>query len=176
MYCVGAYEGRLRDLIHLFKYDKIESLGAPLGAFLRTGYPRQVQFDVLVPMPIHRSRMWERGFNQAEILARHLRATSGLEVQSLLRRRKKTARQAGLSSKERRLNVRDAFVVTNARRVQGKRILLVDDVLTTGASANACALTLKRAGASSVAILALARADRRIGAGPEAAIALPQFV
>jgi ComF family protein len=176
MYCVGAYEGRLRDLIHLFKYEGMERLGKPLGTFLRTGYPREVAFDSLVPMPIHRRRMRERGFNQAEVLANQLKSISGLSVEKLIERRKYTVKQAGLSGKERRKNVSDAFHVSSAPRVHGKRILLIDDVLTTGASANACALSLKRAGASYVAILALARADRRIGAGPEAAIAMSQFV
>lgn len=176
LYCVGAYEGRLRQLIHLFKYDRMERLGKPLGAFLRTGYPREITFDSIVPMPIHRRRLRERGFNQAEVLANQLKSFAQLPVEKLVLRRKHTAKQAGLSGKERRVNVRDAFRIPNAAKVAGKRILLIDDVLTTGASANACALTLKGAGASSVAILALARADRRIGAGPEAAIALKQFV
>jgi len=176
MYCVGAYEGRLRELIHLFKYDSIEPLSKPLGNFLRSGFPREAAFDCMVPMPIHFRRRRERGFNQAELLALQLTTLSRLPVQKLIARSRYTPKQAGLSGKERRANVRDAFRVADASRVKGKRILLIDDVLTTGASANACALTLKRAGASSVAILVLARADRRIGSGPEAAIALSQFV
>lgn len=176
MYCVGAYEGRLRLLIQLFKYESMERLGKPLGTLLRSGYPRELSFDCLVPMPIHRRRRRERGFNQAEVLASQLTQISQLPVEDLVVRHRHTAKQAGLSGKERRKNVNDAFGVPNPGRVRGKRILLIDDVLTTGASANACALTLKRAGASFVAILALARADRRIGAGPEAAIALSQFV
>ncbi len=175
MYCAGAYDGRLRDLIQLFKYNGYESLRKPLGAFLSQCYPHGVTFDVLVPMPIHPAREAERGFNQAEALAEELKSISGLRVERLVARHKKTEKQAGLSSRERRLNVRDAFAVPDARRVRGKRILLIDDVLTTGASANSCALALKKAGASTVALLALARADRRIGAGPEAAIALSQF-
>lgn len=176
MYCVGAYEGRLRQLIHLFKYESMERLGKPLGTFLRSGYPRELAFDCLVAMPIHRRRRRERGFNQAEVLALQLTHLSQLRVEKLVERRRHTAKQAGLSAKERRKNVNDAFRVPNPDQVRGKRILLIDDVLTTGASANACALTLKRAGASFVAILALARADRRIGAGSEAAIALSKFV
>jgi competence protein ComFC len=176
MYCVGAYEGRLRELIHLFKYESMERLGEPLGNFLRSGYPREVDFDALVPMPIHRKRRTERGFNQSEVLCEALLPLSRIPMERLLERSRHTPRQAGLSGKERRKNVRDAFRVPHPDRVRGKRILLIDDVLTTGASANACALTLKRAGALSVAILALARADRRIGAGPEAAIATSQFV
>lgn len=176
MYCVGAYEGRLRELIHLFKYEPMERLGKPLGDFLRHGFPSEIQLDCLVPMPIHRRRLSERGFNQSAILASRLSKFSLLPVENVLIRHKDTPPMAGLTGKQRRANVAGAFQVPDAKRVLGKRILLIDDVLTTGASANACALTLKRAGASSVAILALARADRRIGAGPEAAIALSQFV
>ena len=176
MYCVGAYEGRLRELIHLFKYESMERLGKPLGAFLRTGLPREAVFDLMTPMPIHPRRRRERGFNQAEVLALEVAKVSQLPLRTLVKRRRNTARQAGLTGKQRRMNVNGAFSVTNPELIRGKRILLVDDVLTTGASANACALTLKRAGASYVAILALARADRRIGGGPEAAIALSQFV
>lgn len=176
MYAVGAYSGRLRDLIQLFKYSNMPSLAKPLGEFLRTGYPRGIQFDALVPMPIHPSRLRERGYNQAELLARSLEPITNLSIERLVDRTKKTEKQAGLTPRQRRLNVQNAFHVPDALLVRGKRVLLVDDVLTTGASANACALALKQAGASSVALLALARADRRIGAGPEAAMVLSQFV
>jgi ComF family protein len=154
----------------------MQRLGAPLGQFLRSGYPREAVFDAIVPMPIHFWRYQERGFNQAEVLALAIAPLSGLPVEAFVKRVKNTSRQAGLSARQRRLNVRDAFAVANPELVRGKRILLIDDVLTTGASANACALALKKAGASTVALLALARADRRIGMGPEAASALLQFV
>jgi ComF family protein len=176
MYCVGCYEGRLRELIHFFKYEPMAPLAKPLGKFLRSGFPRELEFHCMVPMPIHKKRYLERGFNQAELLADELKDYTMLPVEQLVVRTRYTQKQAGLTGKQRRENVKDAFEVPNASQVAGKRILLIDDVLTTGASANACAQVLKKAGASSVAILALARADRRIGAGPEAAIALSQFV
>lgn len=177
MYCVGVYDGRLRTLIQLYKYGPMERLGEPLGEFLRTGYPREVRFDAMVPMPIHGKRLRERGFNQAEKLAEALMDVAPMPLERRwVIRHKNTQRQAGLSGKERRQNVKDAFRAPKPEALRGKRILLIDDVLTTGASANACASTLKRAGASYVAILALARADRRIGGGPEAAIAVSQFV
>jgi ComF family protein len=173
---VGGYSGRLRDLILLFKYEQMRSLAKPLGQFLRQGYPREAQFDLLAPMPLHWRRLRERGFNQAELLAEQLAPLSGLPVVNAVRRVKHTPRQAGLTGKQRRANVKGAFMVPKPALVSGKRVLLVDDVLTTGASANSCAQALKEAGASTVAILALARADRRFGAGPEAAQALRQFV
>jgi ComF family protein len=176
LYCVGGYSGRLRDLILLFKYEQMRPLAKPLGDFLRRGYPREAQFDMLVPMPLHWRRQRERGFNQAELLAEQLAPLSGLPVVTAVRRVKHTPRQAGLTGKQRRANVKGAFTVPKPALVRGKRVLLVDDVLTTGASANSCAQALKEAGASTVAILALARADRRFGAGPEAAQALLQFV
>jgi ComF family protein len=170
LYCVGSHDGRLRDLIHLFKFERMESLGKPLGAFLRSGLPSDARFDLLVPMPLHGSRLRERGFNQAEVLAREVGSRRGLPVVMAAERSRATPHQSSLKGSERRRNVKGAFRVPDAALVRGKRVLLVDDVLTTGASANACALALKQAGASQVAVLALARADRRVGAGREAAI------
>jgi ComF family protein len=170
MYCVGSHNGRLRDLIHYFKFAKMQSLGVPLGAFLRSGLPRDQHFDFLTPMPLHASRERERGFNQAAVLAQEVSRLRHLPVVMALKRTRKTPHQSSLKGKERRRNVRGAFAVIHPDLVRDKRILLVDDVLTTGASANACALALKEAGASHVAVLALARADRRVGDGWEAAI------
>ena len=175
LYCVGVYEGRLRELIHLFKYTPMERLSRPLGAFLRTGLPPEAAFDLIVPMPLHRKKQRQRGFNQAALLAQELARVSSLPMVLAVIRSRDTAPQSGLTGQQRRKNVRDAFEVKETARITGKRILLVDDVVTTGASANSCALALKQAGASFVAVLALARADRRIGAGPEAAIAHMQF-
>ncbi len=175
LYCVGAYEGRLRELIHLFKYTPMERLSRPLGAFLRTGLPSEATFDLIVPMPLHRKKQRERGFNQAALLAQEVARVASLPLELAVTRSRDTAPQSGLTGNQRRKNVRDAFAVKDPARIAGKRILLVDDVVTTGASANSCALALKQAGASFVAVLALARADRRIGAGPEAAIAHMQF-
>lgn len=176
LYCVGAYEGRLRELIHLFKFEQMRQLERPLGRFLRTGLPPEVDFDCLVPTPLHWRKRITRGFNQAELLARALSRSKGIPVLPALRKTKATVAQSTLSGPERRRNVKGAFRVRNAATVAEKRILLVDDVYTTGATANACAKVLKDAGAKSVAVLTLARADRRVGMGPEAALAVSQFV
>jgi ComF family protein len=170
VYCVGAYEGRLRKLIHLFKYAKIRTLAKPLGRFLRSGLPLEARFDYIVPTPMHWTRRWQRGFNQAELLALEVGRSGAVPVADLLRRARRTPKQANLGGKERRKNVKGAFDVRPGRyagALNGKRILLVDDVMTTGATVNACALTLKNAGAAYVAVLALARADRRVGPGSE---------
>jgi ComF family protein len=176
LYCVGAYEGRLRHLIHLFKFDHMRQLDRPLGRFLRTGLPPDIQFDLLAPTPLHWTKRLSRGFNQADLLARELSRSTGIPVARLLRKTKSTEAQSTLSGPERRRNVKGAFRVKNAAQVSQKRILLVDDVYTTGATANACAKVLKDAGAHSVAVLTLARADRRVGTGPETALAVSQFV
>ncbi len=160
-YSFGAYEGALRELIHLLKYDRIRTLARPLGDFLMAAYPREQRFDAIVPMPLHWRRYWRRGFNQSELLAREVSRRCGLPVARGVRRLRATAPQAGLTNAKRRVNVSGAFAPARRRSVEGLRVLLVDDVMTTGATASACSRALKSAGAKYVAFLALARADRR---------------
>lgn len=159
----GEYTGTLRSLIHLFKYGKIAPLADPLGRLLLRTLPRESVFDAIVPMPLHWKRRWQRGFNQAELLARAVAKGTGLHVCNAVSRRKSTQPQAGLTSAERRANVIGAFNVKRRRGIEGRHVLLIDDVLTTGATAGACAAALKRAGAARVTVLTLARVDRRKG-------------
>jgi ComF family protein len=161
VYSFGSYEGSLRELIHLFKFHGVQTLRRPLGAFLALALPRETSFDAIVPMPLHWRRRWERGFNQSDLLAREIARRWNVPVRRLARRKKATVPQAGLTSAQRRLNVRGAFTVRRGVRLDGMRLLLVDDVLTTGATASACAGALKRAGAAQVSFLTLARRDRR---------------
>lgn len=161
-YAFGSYEGTLRKLIQLFKYGRISTLARPLGLLLGAALPREKPFDMVVPMPMHWRRRWSRGFNQAELLAKVLARRLNLPAVNAVRRRTATPPQAGLTGAQRRRNMSGAFQVRDAGKVRGKRILLVDDVFTTGATAAACARALKRAGAESVAVLTVARADRRI--------------
>jgi ComF family protein len=123
--------------------------------------PREEHFDVIIPMPLHWRRRWERGFNQSELLAREIGRRWNVPVQKAVKRVKATAPQAGLTNAKRRANVSGAFAA-RGRISAGARVLLVDDVLTTGATAAACARALKRAGAKHVALLAVARTDRRV--------------
>jgi ComF family protein len=160
-YCYGAYEGTLRKLIHLFKYGRIHPLARPLADFLVLALPRDQRFDAIVPMPLHWWRKLRRGFNQSELLAREVARRTGLPLRALVKRRRYTATQAGLTNAGRRANVTGAFRVSRRDSVRGLRILLIDDVMTTGATAGACSMALKRAGAEHVALLALARVDRR---------------
>ena len=158
----GSFEGELRELIHLFKYEGVQTLARPLGKLMAVALPRTEVFDVVVPMPMHWLRRWRRGFNQAELLAREIARRAAAPVRRSVRRIKGTAPQAGLTHAKRRQNVAGAFRVSGA--VEGLRVLLVDDVLTTGATASACARVLKAAGAERVAVLTVARADRRLNA------------
>ena len=160
-YCFGAYEGVLRELIHLYKYGRVKTLARPLGALLAAALPREERFDAVTPVPLHWRRQWQRGFNQSDLLARTIARRCGIPVILALKRVRPTVAQAGLSNTSRRKNVAAAF--RPRRTVEGKRILLVDDVMTTGSTAAACALALKRAGAAKVALLTVARVDRRMG-------------
>ena len=159
VYSFGTYDGTLRKLIHLFKFQGVRPLQKVFGGFLAQVLPREQRFDAIVPMPLHWRRRWQRGFNQSDLLAREIARRWGVPVRRVARRLRSTPPQAGLTSAQRRKNVQGAFQAK--ARLDGMRILLVDDVLTTGATAGACARALKRAGASHVSLLALARRDRR---------------
>lgn len=160
-YSFGSYEGPLRKLIHLFKYAKVESLAEPLSRFVIRALPLDQNFDSVLAMPMHWRKQWERGFNQAELLARPVAKRYGLKLSHNLRRERYTRAQAGLSELERQENLKGSFCVKRPEQVQGKRLLLIDDVFTTGATLRAAAAALKAAGAARVSALTLARVDRR---------------
>jgi ComF family protein len=191
VYSFGSYEGALRSLIHLLKYEKVYPLARPLGRMLAQAIPREAQFDAVVPMPLHWRRRWQRGFNQSGLLAEIIARQWSVPVVAAVRRVKATAPQAGLTNSKRRLNMSGAFSARPSwlreflrKRLsfpsnislKGARVLLIDDVLTTGATAAACARALKRAGAKHVTLAAVARTDRRVALadfndGPGAATA-----
>ncbi len=168
----GLYEGRMKEAIHALKYDRLHPAARPLGRMLAEAIA-QLAADapaelLMVPIPLHRSRQTQRGFNQARALAREaltvLRRTHPewqltLAPTTLMRLRA-TESQAGLTPRQRRLNVNGAFSVSDPAAVAKKNILLIDDILTTGATARAAARALMRAGAESVWIATLARARR----------------
>jgi ComF family protein len=161
-YSYGHYDGALSALIHLMKYDGVRSLAPHFGRWLAQALPRDQRFDAIVPVPLHWLRYLRRGFNQSELLARALSERTGLPVISgAVRRIRATPRQALLDHDGRRRNVRGAFRVTRPEAIEGRRLLLLDDVLTTGATLNACTHTLIQAGAAHVSILTLARVDNR---------------
>jgi len=165
---VAAYRDGMREAIHGLKYGGRTVLALPLGRLLADAGPAVVPValrewaDGLVPVPLHPARLAERGFNQAELLAAPCRTAWGLPVlgQALARTRA-TLPQTDLDAEARRANVRDAFRVRRPAEVAGRRLLLVDDVLTTGATAGAAARALRAAGAAAVGVLALARVVAR---------------
>lgn len=161
-FCYGSYDGELARLIHLFKYGGVRTLARPLGELLARAIPPAQAFDAIVPMPLHWWKRLTRTFNQSELLAVEVSRRTGIPWSRALRRVKRTQVQAGLTGAQRRQNVRGAFRASRPEAVEGKRVLLIDDVLTTGATAAAAAAALRRAGAAHIAVLALARVDRRM--------------
>ena len=174
----GVYEGSMRAVIHALKYSRMAPLARELGSRLASAiaqFAPQAESDshremLVVPVPLHRSRMTQRGFNQSRTLAtealRILRRTHPewrleLSSRSLVRQRS-TESQAGLTPRQRRLNLRGAFFVSDSEALRGRHILLVDDIYTTGATARACSKILIEAGAASVRVATLARAQRRV--------------
>lgn len=163
----GVYDGALRRLIHLLKYEKMLPLAGPLAARMACRLPAFGGVDVVVPVPLYWTRQWSRGFNQSALLAKRLAARGGAGYgPRVLKRTRPTAAQAGLSDSQRIKNMRGAFAARRGSRLEGRRVLLVDDVMTTGATLGAAAEALKAAGASYVGALTLARAVRhsQIGA------------
>ena len=156
-----AYEGAARTLVHKLKYSDRLDLAQTLGRMiLRAGREILADADLLIPVPLHRGRLWRRRFNQAAALAQVVSRASGVPVDSmLLRRVKATKTQVGLTRPQRKLNLSGALVVPRRLRprLAGRRVVLVDDVLTTGSTAEAAARVLTRAGAARVDVLAFAR-------------------
>lgn len=154
---VGEYEGSLKNIIHAFKYDKRRSLAFGLAAFMcvRAGEILEGA-DCLVPVPLHPRRERQRGFNQARELARQM----DLPVVEALARRRHTPSQVDLAADRRHANVQGAFALRRSwflRPMEGLRVVLIDDVSTTGATLEACAVVLREAGAREVRALTAAR-------------------
>jgi ComF family protein len=155
---VGPYEGSLRAIVHALKYGGRSSLARPLAERLRAcGEEVLSGADLIVPVPLHRSRQRQRGFNQALEIGRHL----DVPVQEALRRTRPTTSQADLPASRRHANVRDAFAPAPGASVSRRVVVLVDDVSTTGATLNACAGVLMTLGARDVRALIVARAVTR---------------
>jgi ComF family protein len=159
----GEYDGTLREVIHALKYGKRCSLAAPLADLMRSrGTELLEQADYIVPVPLHWRRAYRRGFNQARELARHL----GLPTVDALVRIRNTRAQVELAAERRRANMQAAFGLRRqgfraSPSIAGSKVLLVDDVRTTGATLEACAEVLKDAGAAEIYALTAARVSTR---------------
>jgi ComF family protein len=163
----GSYDSGLRELIHLLKYDQVRPAANVLGRMLAEAIEDLQPFfagrEVLVvPVPLHPRKQRQRGFNQTELIARAALKLkpAALRLQlgaGLLERRRETKSQIGLSRHQRRENIRGAFVVAKPDELNGREVLVVDDVFTTGTTVAECARILRRAGASKVYVATVAR-------------------
>jgi ComF family protein len=154
------YDEIARTLVHALKYGDRLDLAPTLGRWMvQAGAPLLTEADALVPVPLHWRRLWWRRFNQSAALAEVVAARAKLPVAHALARVKATRQQVGLAASERALNVQGAFRVPEAARadVKGRRLVIVDDVLTSGATIDACSRVLLRAGAAAVDVLVFAR-------------------
>src|SRR3990172_8997605 len=151
----SLYDGAIKEAIHHLKYHGRRNLARPLAALL-TPLPFE-EIDVIVPVPIHYNRLRAREFNQSCLLSRELSLLTGITfaVDSLVKI-KDTRPQVGLIRKERKENVKNAFQVKDSAKVADKRVLLIDDVITTSATVRECSKELKKAGAKAIVVTALA--------------------
>ncbi|MBI5196712.1 MAG: ComF family protein [Nitrospirae bacterium] len=151
----GLYDGTLKEAVNLLKYHKIKRLSKPLSAIiLRTEI---TGIDVVLPVPLYKKRLRHREFNQSALLAKYLAGSMGvpLAIDCLVKVRD-TMPQVGLRAQEREKNIKNAFEVRDKRFIQGKTLMLVDDVITTGATVRECSRQLKKAGAKDIYVIALA--------------------
>ncbi len=157
---VTLYEPPIKNAIHAFKYRKVLSfriLFIQLINDFLTYHPFFRDIDGILPVPLHHSRLREREFNQAEILARGVSETLQKPlINKAVIRKKKTLPQVGLSMKERRLNLQDAFYVENKNLIANKKILIIDDVVTSRSTVDSLSKVLRRAGSQTILVLALA--------------------
>ncbi len=163
VYIGYVFDGPLRDAVHAMKYHRRRRMVEPLGNLLTEALDASgLIADALLPIPMHKARLAERGFNQAAELAAQLGTLCGMPVLHSMQRIRATEQQAHLNSVQRVSNVQGAFL-WDSQQPPPARILLVDDVLTTGSTMNACAEALRRAGAEHVYGLALARSRPDLG-------------
>lgn len=156
----GVYHGALRETIHAFKYECRSCLGADLGDFMLSSFQQHFSLnslDKLVPVPLHKKQYRQRQYNQSEVLAKNLSRSTGIPVATdTLVRIRETRPQFTLNKQERASNIRNSFQVKDKVWLPGARVLVIDDICTTGSTINECARVLKQSGAGEVHGLVLA--------------------
>ena len=152
----AEYDGWLRSAIVELKYEGVRAR-APHLAGLLLPVAGEMRPEALIPVPLHATRLAKRGYNQAELMARHLGASAGIPVIDALVRVRSTEQQVNLDAHRRRQNVAGAFSLRPGAPIAGKHVALIDDVMTTGSTISACAAALTESGAASVSVLTLAR-------------------
>lgn len=158
-YAPFVYEKQISACVIKFKFENAKYLFKPMANYLvKCYYENQISADIIVGVPMSEEKEKQRGYNQASLLAKNLAKTVNLPFdEHSLKKIKNTSRQVDLAFEERSKNVKDAFWVSNRKTFKGKNVLLIDDVLTTGATCDECAKVLKNAGAKKVVVLTLAR-------------------
>lgn len=170
-YSAAYYEGVLKEAIYQFKFYRKPKLGKPLARLLISRLPGNIdirKYQAILPVPLHKSRQKERGYNQSTILARHLAQHYQLNLilDNLIRVRPTSAQSQIKGRKERQENVQNAFRISFPDTIRDRDLILIDDVLTTGATVNECSRTLKQAGAASILVLTISRASFKYRPGP----------
>ena len=157
---VGDYDGPLGKLVRALKFGRRAHLAAPLATELAAvvaALMEPAEIDLVVPVPLHWTRRFGRGYNQSALLGRALARALYLPYATCLRRIRRTPQQTRLSAAQRRTNLLNAFAVKRTARLDGKRVLLIDDVMTTGGTLMECARMLRRGGAAKVSVAVIAR-------------------
>lgn len=156
-----AYEGEVVTLVLRLKYNAEGDIAAAAAPFMvREIVNKEIEADIIIPVPLTVKRFKSRGYNQAELIAKEISVLLKLPVEtSALVRVKQTEKQQDMTAKKRAENLKDAFSITDKSLVKDKRVLLVDDVFTTGATVNECARMLKKAGAEKVYVITVANTE-----------------
>lgn len=160
LYCNYSYEGIIRSKIldYKFKHKKYLSKTFAEGMIYRFKKIKP-NFDLIVPVPVHRTRKMERGYNQSELIAKILAKEVGIECNAkVLKKIKRNLKQSKLNKEQRISNVKNIFEIRRSNEIKGKTVLLIDDIYTTGATANECSRVLKKAGATKVIVYTVAKA------------------
>ncbi len=160
-YALFKYTDEVQECIHRFKYRGYTVLARPLARLAAGVFDNETpHYDVIVPIPLHWRRFLQRGYNQSSLFAKELSKWTNIPVKRVLKRKKHTPRQAFLTRKERNLNINGAFSIFDSTEAEKRSILLIDDVMTTGATLSEAAGVLLNGGAARVDVLVIARRQR----------------